>query len=136
MTSAGCRFLPNSVDLLREASELRAQGRISPEVQLWAVGNPVIEPDAHRMELKAAAGATVFLTQPPLAWGRFETWMEDARRRELLGNCKIIIGLPMLTSATHLQFWMQLCGAAVEGVMHPVAEVPACELGLCSAAVP
>jgi hypothetical protein len=110
-----CRVLPDSVDLLREASALRAGGGIGSEVQLWAVGNPVTEEDAHRLEVKVTTGATAVLTQPPLAWDAFQWWMEDARRRQLDADCKLIIGVPLLTSAAHVQFWIQLCGAPLKG---------------------
>jgi 5,10-methylenetetrahydrofolate reductase len=86
-------------------------------VQLWGVGNPVVEQDTARLDQKADAGAEAFLTQPPLAWNSFEQWMEDARRRSIHDRCRILIGIPMLTSAAHLRFWIVLCGAQVQGAL-------------------
>jgi hypothetical protein len=86
-------------------------------VQLWGVGNPVVERHTSRLEQKADAGAEAFLSQPPLDWGNFERWMHDARARSLHERCRVLIGVPMLTSAAHLKFWISLCDAQVQGAV-------------------
>ena len=89
---------------------------MAPALPLWAAANPVSESSAVRLEQKAEAGASVFLTQPPLAWKNFESWMIDAERRGVSQACRIVVGIPMLTSRNHLRFWIQLCGADTTGV--------------------
>lgn len=76
-----------------------------------------MEQNASRMEQKAAAGADAFLTQPPLDWDNFERWMKDVQSRGLDSRCRILIGIPLLTSAAHLRFWIFLCGAPVQGAI-------------------
>eukprot|EP00892_Ulva_mutabilis_P006648 jgi/Ulvmu1/4355/UM002_0080.1 len=108
-------LLPDSVELLRTLKELQTKGAVDPALSLWAAGNPVAESNASRLEQKACAGASAFLTQPPLAWGNFESWMKDAELRGVSRSCRILVGIPMLTSANHLRFWLQLCGPDIEG---------------------
>ena len=108
-------MFPDSVKLIQTLKKLQASGTVAP-APLWAAGNPVIETNAARLEQKAAAGASAFLTQPPLAWDNFESWMNDAEHRGVSQACRIIIGIPMLTSRNHLRFWLELCGADAKGV--------------------
>jgi hypothetical protein len=61
--------------------------------------------------LQIAAGAEVILTQPPLDWAAFESWMEDARRRQLHTAARLLVGFPLLSSAANVTFWAALCGA-------------------------
>ncbi|WIA29974.1 hypothetical protein OEZ86_000072 [Tetradesmus obliquus] len=105
------QFLPGSVAMLRQASQLKQRGVLPQQLQLWAVANPVMEPDASYTEQKVAAGAQVILTQPPLDWARFEAWMEDARRRQLHSAARLLVGFPLLSSAANVAFWGALCGA-------------------------
>ena len=111
----GCRLLTNSFDLLVTARELRRDGLIPSHVGIWAAENPVLECDASRLEAKISAGAETVLTQPPLAWERFEGWMDDARQRGATSAADIIVGMPLLTSPGTLRFWIQLCNAPVHG---------------------
>jgi 5,10-methylenetetrahydrofolate reductase len=101
----------NSTWLLQQASQMRASGDLPASTQLWAVANPVTEPDAALLERKVAAGAQVVLTQPPLDWPAFERWMADVQARGLHSETKLLIGAPMLTSAANVAFWISLCGA-------------------------
>jgi 5,10-methylenetetrahydrofolate reductase len=101
----------DSTWLLQQASAMRATGEVPGGTQLWAVGNPVMEPGAARLERKVAAGAQVVLTQPPLDWPAFERWMRDAEARGLASAARLLIGVPMLTSAANAAFWLGLCGA-------------------------
>lgn len=110
-----CRVLPDAIDMLHAAQRLRQCGTIPRGTVLWAAGNPVTEADAGRLAAKAEAGATGFLTQPPLAWREFELWMADARRRRVTDECDVFVGIPMLTSPAVLRFWISLCGASVTG---------------------
>jgi 5,10-methylenetetrahydrofolate reductase len=110
-----CSTLPTSLDLLCTASTLQRSHQISPAIELWAAANPVTETSAELLEAKVDAGATTFLTQPPLAWDNFERWMEDAHVRQVTQRCQICVGVPMLTSPANLRFWISLCGASVQG---------------------
>lgn len=101
------------------------------------------------------AGAEVIVTQPPLLWNRFETWMNTVQqyvpnssklsgqaadfftvlqieqyapyvvymggaihdtvpdfRYRLLGETKLIVGCPMISSAANMKFWLYLCQAS------------------------
>lgn len=57
------------------------------------------------------AGAEVILTQPPLDWEAFESWMSDARNRGLHTAARLLIGFPCLSSAGNVAFWAALCQA-------------------------
>jgi 5,10-methylenetetrahydrofolate reductase len=107
--------LPSSITMLQTAAGLRAAGAIPGSTSLWAVANPVTEPDASRTEAKVEAGAEVVLTQPPLDWGAFERWWADAERRGLPGAAKILIGYPALSSAANASFWLALAGGGGSG---------------------
>lgn len=61
------------------------------------------------MIIQVAAGAEVILTQPPLDWGAFESWMDDARKRGLHTAAKLLVGFPLLSSAGNVAFWAALC---------------------------
>ncbi|GIL52702.1 hypothetical protein Vafri_8514 [Volvox africanus] len=78
------RFLCSSLDTLRVAQRLRQRGYIPPTTQLWVVANPNTERNAGLLEAKAAEGATAVLTQPPLDWPAYLSWLSDAERRDLL----------------------------------------------------
>lgn len=110
------RLLPDSIALLKTVKALQATGDADPTLPLWGAGNPVTEPNASRLHQKADAGASVFLTQPPLAWHNFESWIADAEARGITDCCDVIVGVPMLTSTNHLRMWLQLCGADSSGV--------------------
>jgi hypothetical protein len=97
--------------MLQTASGLRAAGAIPEATSLWAVANPVTEPDASRTEAKIEAGAQAILTQPPLDWASFERWWADAERRGLPAAAKIMVGFPALSSAGNASFWLALAGA-------------------------
>jgi hypothetical protein len=112
----------DSTWLLQQASALRARGALPPGTQLWAVGNPVTEPGAALLERKVAAGAQVVLTQPPLDWPAFERWMRDAEARGLTSAARLLIGVPMLTSAANAAFWVGLCGAYTNAAARGVVQ--------------
>ncbi|KAF6260457.1 hypothetical protein COO60DRAFT_891899 [Scenedesmus sp. NREL 46B-D3] len=105
------QFLPGSVAMLRQASQLKQCGVLPQQLALWAVANPVMEPDASYAEQKIAAGAEVILTQPPLDWAKFVAWMEDAQQRQLHTAARLLVGFPLLSSAANMTFWAALCGA-------------------------
>jgi hypothetical protein len=94
--AAACRFLPTSLVTLSLASRLRARGLLPHSTQLWAVANPNTESDASLAEQKVSAGATVLLTQPPFDVAAWERWLEDARRRGVSSEARIVMGLPMI----------------------------------------
>uniref|UniRef100_A0A061R353 Uncharacterized protein n=1 Tax=Tetraselmis sp. GSL018 TaxID=582737 RepID=A0A061R353_9CHLO len=105
------RLLPSSLDTLAMAGEMKARGNLPGSLRLWAVENPLLEYDAQRLRRKIEAGAEVVVTQPPLDWDSFQRWADDADRLGLLEQCQLVVGLPMLSSAGNLAFWLQLCGA-------------------------
>ncbi|GLI68028.1 hypothetical protein VaNZ11_012351 [Volvox africanus] len=78
------RFLSSSLDTLRVAQRLQQRGYIPPTTQLWVVANPNTDRSAALLEAKAAEGATAVLTQPPLDWPAYLSWLSDAERRDLL----------------------------------------------------
>ncbi|GIL79859.1 hypothetical protein Vretimale_12444 [Volvox reticuliferus] len=78
------RFLCSSLDTLRLAQRLRQRGYIPSATQLWVVANPNTERSAALLEAKAAQGASAVLTQPPLDWPAYLSWLSDAERRDLL----------------------------------------------------
>jgi len=104
-------LLPSSLDTLAIAGEMRANGSLPSSLSLWAVENPLLERDASRLLRKIDAGAEVVVTQPPLNWEAFDRWAEDADRIGALGRCHLVVGMPVLSSAGNLAFWLQLCGA-------------------------
>lgn len=160
------QLLPGSVKMLQRGAQLKQAGVLPPHLELWAVANPVTEPDASYTEQKVggylclnvwscgksgpqaycdrvdsscwksralstflnnmhtsntaccaavivqvAAGANVILTQPPLDWPAFESWMADARRRGLHEAARLLVGFPCLSSAANCGFWLALCNA-------------------------
>jgi 5,10-methylenetetrahydrofolate reductase len=124
----GCRVLPTSLDLLRTARDLQSGGDLPSGIELWAAANPITEPSAARLEAKVEAGATTFLTQPPLAYDRFRVWMEDAHKRGIVPAQRMLVGVPLITSAMHLRFWISLCGAPIEGATQlPRSSFSGCE---------
>jgi hypothetical protein len=48
------QFLPGSVAMLRQASQLKQRGVLPQQLALWAVANPVMEPDASYTEQKVS----------------------------------------------------------------------------------
>lgn len=61
--------------------------------------------------LQIAAGAEVILTQPPMDWGAFEAWMDDAHARGLHTAARLVVGFPCISSAGNVAFWAALCQA-------------------------
>lgn len=57
---------------------------------------------------QVAQGARVILTQPPFDADAFESWLRDVNKRGLSSEAKIIVGMPMLASASNLAFWLAL----------------------------
>eukprot|EP00879_Flechtneria_rotunda_P013090 GHRR01013670.1.p1 GENE.GHRR01013670.1~~GHRR01013670.1.p1 ORF type:complete len:433 (+),score=155.26 GHRR01013670.1:292-1590(+) len=106
------QLLPGSVAMLKHASQLKQQGILPANLALWAVANPVTEKDASYTEQKIAAGAEVILTQPPLDWPTFQSWMADAHRRSLPTATRLLVGFPCLSSAANTAFWLALCRGA------------------------
>jgi 5,10-methylenetetrahydrofolate reductase len=60
---------------------------------------------------QVAAGAQVLLTQPPLDWGAWDAWLQDAARRGVTSRARLLVGFPCLSSAANASFWAALCGA-------------------------
>lgn len=63
-----------------------------------------------RLAAKAAAGAEVVLTQPPLLWDRSERWAHAAHDAGLTGQVRVVVGVAMASSASNLDFWLRLAG--------------------------
>ncbi|MEW5304168.1 MAG: hypothetical protein WDW36_006799 [Sanguina aurantia] len=106
------RLLPGSLDTLSWASQMRDSGEIPETTQLWAVGNPNTEPHAALLEQKVSRGATTILTQPPFDQRSYEAWIADIEKRQLLSSVSLLIGIPMISSAANLAFWLELCGCS------------------------
>lgn len=105
------RWMTNSLQTLKLAHELRLAGDLPTDVSFWAVENPLIH-STDRLKQKIAAGAEVIVTQPPLLWDRFEAWMNKVQQQNLLGETKLIVGCPMISSAANMKFWLHLCQAS------------------------
>ena len=105
------RALPTSCALLSRATRLRDRGAIPRDVALWAVENPLLALDADRVRRKRDAGATTFVTQPPLLRGAFESWWDLCEQSALLEGLGVVVGIPVITSVRSLRFWLALCDA-------------------------
>jgi hypothetical protein len=101
-------FLQSSFSLLRDASRLRAQGDLPASLALWAVENPINPPE--RLLKKVEAGAEVVLTQPPFIQNSAEKWFDSAEKNGIASEIKLLAGMPMSTSRSNLEFWLNLCG--------------------------
>ncbi|CAM6087120.1 unnamed protein product [Calypogeia fissa] len=102
------RLLPsNSFKMLTMASKLRQAGEIPAGVQLWAVENPLTN-TVERLEQKILAGAETVIVQPPLLKDVFEAWWDAAYSRGLMKDIRVLVGLPLITSADNLAFWFSL----------------------------
>ncbi|KAK9841276.1 hypothetical protein WJX74_003007 [Apatococcus lobatus] len=136
---ASNRWLSSSVDLLKTAAQMKQAGDLPPDVQLWATENPNVNP-VKRLVTKACcdtplewpqwahgqilpwtsvnvhvvveAGATTILTQPPFLWQAFEEWHLALDRQQVLEECQLVVGMPILSSVRNLQFWLELCGVS------------------------
>ncbi|CAI5529433.1 unnamed protein product [Closterium sp. Naga37s-1] len=105
------RLMPtNSLHMLREAHRLREAGQIPQCVQLWAVENPLTG-SVDRLEHKLEAGAEAIILQPPVVPEAFQQWWCAAEQRGLTTAVPMIIGVPLITSARNLAFWMLLTDA-------------------------
>lgn len=111
-----CRKMPfwkdgakDSVYMLQHARKMKAQGRISANVSLWAVANPMLD-SVDSYARKVDAGAEVFLTQPPFL-PTSEEWFASVNQLSGDSNqAKILVGVPIITSQRNLDFWIRLCG--------------------------
>ncbi|CAI5462284.1 unnamed protein product [Closterium sp. Yama58-4] len=102
------RLMPtNSLHMLRDAHRLRSAGRIPRCVQLWAVENPITG-SINRLEQKLEAGAEAIILQPPVVPEAFQQWWCAAEQRGLTTAVPMVIGVPLITSARNLAFWMLL----------------------------
>eukprot|EP00887_Chlorella_sp_A99_P006191 scaffold3.g6191.t1 len=101
-------FLSSSFDILRLASEMRAAGELPSTLSLWAVENPALNPVV-RLAAKADAGAQVVVTQPLLLWERGRAWAEAAAAAGLTQRVRLVVGVPIVSSAANLDFWLRLC---------------------------
>ncbi|CAI7882041.1 unnamed protein product [Closterium sp. NIES-54] len=105
------RLMPtNSLHVLRDAHRLREAGQIPRCVQLWAVENPLTG-SVDRLEQKLEAGAEAIILQPPVVPEAFQQWWCAAEQRGLTTAVPMIIGMPLITSARNLAFWMLLTDA-------------------------
>ncbi|CAI5504022.1 unnamed protein product [Closterium sp. Naga37s-1] len=100
----------NSLHMLRDAHRLRAAGQIPQCVQLWAVENPLTG-SVDRLEQKLEAGAEAIILHPPVVPDSFQQWWCAAEQRGLTTAVPMIIGMPLITSARNLAFWMLLTDA-------------------------
>ena len=101
-------LLPNSVALLQAGVRMREAGELPAALSLWAVENPAHPLES--LELKAAAGAEVVLTQPPFLRERSQAWFEGALAAGLSTRVHILPGVPMASSLGNLDFWLRLAG--------------------------
>ena len=103
-------LLWSSFDTLQLAGEMRERGELPASLSLWAVENPMLNP-VSRLQRKAEAGAQVVLTQPPLLWARSARWVEESVAQGLAPQqLQLVLGMPMVSSAGNLDFWLRLCG--------------------------
>lgn len=108
MLPGASRFLYSSFDSLHLAADMRAAGELPATLSLWAVENPLLNP-VHRLRQKADAGAEVVLTQPPLLWEHAAAWVHAAAEAGISQQLKLVVGMPMVSSASNLDFWLRLC---------------------------
>ncbi len=101
----------NSTKMIALARELRTQGVISKELQLWTVGDPGQGASlaADDCERKIHAGADVIVTQPPLKNGSLEAFAAEIKSRNLHLQAKFVIGVPVFGSLRDVEFWGKLC---------------------------
>lgn len=90
---------------------MRQVGAVPAATSLWAVANPNTEPNLDTLRRKIDAGAEVVLTQPPLDAGAFDAWVQMVDNHSLSQQVRLVIGMPMLTSASSTAFWVSLCSA-------------------------
>ena len=110
-----------SLDMLAEASAMREDGLLPRDVALWAVANPLLEPPS-RAAAKVEAGASVLLTQPPLAWGAWAGWWRGVEEAGVPARAAIVAGVALPPTPSALRFWVALAGAGgVAGVSDAVA---------------
>uniref|UniRef100_A0A1D2A210 Methylenetetrahydrofolate reductase (NAD(P)H) n=1 Tax=Auxenochlorella protothecoides TaxID=3075 RepID=A0A1D2A210_AUXPR len=119
-------FLGNSLSMLRDAGTARSRGELPADTRLWAVANPGSE-TLRRLAAKVEAGASTVLTQPPLLWRRSREWMERAAENGLTHRARIVLGVPLITSRSNLEFWLFLIGAGAgdEEAAQLLADFPA-----------
>jgi hypothetical protein len=103
-------LLQSSFTMLRDATAMRASGRLPLNIGLWVAENPINPPD--RLLKKVDAGAEAVLTQPPFARAAAERWFLEAERSGASKEVRLMAGIPMATSPGNLSFWLRLCGVA------------------------
>lgn len=110
-----CRKMPfwkegvkDSIYILEYARKMKAQGRMSADVSLWAVANPMLD-SVDSYARKVEAGAEVFLTQPPFLPSS-EEWFASVNQLAGDSQARILVGVPIITSLRNLDFWIRLCG--------------------------
>ncbi|MEE2657812.1 MAG: methylenetetrahydrofolate reductase, partial [Candidatus Latescibacterota bacterium] len=110
----GQRLLPmNAFSTLALVRQLREQGRLPPDLPVWAVENPLIgrvSARVDRLAKKIDGGAEAILLQPPLLWDRFTEWWSEVDRRGLNRDAPLVVGVPVITSVAMLRFWLVLVG--------------------------
>eukprot|EP01025_Chloroclados_australasicus_P006717 TRINITY_DN12143_c1_g1_i1.p1 TRINITY_DN12143_c1_g1~~TRINITY_DN12143_c1_g1_i1.p1 ORF type:complete len:430 (-),score=28.50 TRINITY_DN12143_c1_g1_i1:136-1425(-) len=110
------KVISTTLDMLSMASDMRAHGEIPAGSSFWAVANPNSLADMNRIKDKFALGADVVITQPPFLLDKFQQWLERDFVSSALYNgkdfersCKLVVGVPIITSPQNLQFWFKLC---------------------------
>lgn len=122
-----------SLDMLADAVAMRSAGLLPRDIDLWAVANPLIEPPA-RAAAKVDAGASVLLTQPPLAWGAWEAWWRGIVDAGVTSRAAVVAGVALPPTPAALRFWVALAGAGgVPGVGEEVAAFDAAAAAGCGA---
>ena len=110
-----------SLDMLTEATAMRGAGLLPSRLALWAVANPLLEPPS-RAAAKVEAGASVLLTQPPLAWDAWADWWRGVEEAGVAERAAIVAGVALPPTPSALRFWVALAGSGgVPGVSDAVA---------------
>ena len=79
-------------------------------MQFWAVENPLTN-TCDKLQHKIEAGAEAIISQPPLLPDRFHQWWHSVLDRGLHKTAKLIVGVPIISSAANLAFWLRLTEA-------------------------
>jgi hypothetical protein len=107
----------SAVQMIKEAKQMQEEGHLPLSLGLWCCANPMmLSNEAMRLAEKIDAGATVVLTQPPLLFDRFEKFMHEARDLGIPERCRVIVGVPIVSSASNLRYWASLCGLKLEEI--------------------
>jgi hypothetical protein len=97
----------SGLSVMQEIRTLQDQGRLSPAIAVWLVGNPYRD-NMTQLQAKFDHIPDALILQPPLFWRPFVAWLRKARK---LRNFRpLLVGVPLISSPRNLRFWFALVG--------------------------